>query len=204
MLDSGIVIHNRLPQVNHAPDTIGAVDIDDPNIAAITGIGVNLRCNDQYRDIVQRMGHSRYWFRIWGEALRAGYQVPIPVIKEIGGVKAIPYDRNPQWAFNRIFPGANFGGIPLWHAQWSLWFTTIDPPNNNDIPATDLTSGTWGTNQVPDSVQLPYSTSDSSSIAVQSNAGTSPGFAINQPATPIKGSVEPSKGYIPPNQGITR
>ena len=123
MLDSGIVIHNRLPQIDNAPDTLASCLLDDSNLAKIGSFGangVNLKSKDQYTDIVQRMGHSRYWFRIWGQGLRIGFQVPIPGIKTIGGVPAIPYDRNPQWAFNRIAPGGNYGGIILWHAAWSL------------------------------------------------------------------------------------
>lgn len=138
MLDSGIVVHNRLPQVDRTPDTLASMILSDPNLDKIAGPdggpGLNLVCNDQYKDIVQRMGHSRYWFRIWGQALRVGLRVPIPSIKSIGGVPAIPYDRNPQWAFNRIAPGGNYGGIILWHAGWSLWYTTAVPPRTNEIP----------------------------------------------------------------------
>ena len=162
MLDSGIVVHNRLPQVDNRTDTLAAYNLDDTNLETLTGIGVNLRCNDQYRDIVQRMGHARYWFRIWGQALRVGYQVPIPGIKTIGGVPAIPYDRNPQWAFNRISPGGNYGGVILWHAQWSLWYTTAVPPTSNVIPEADPSAHINGTVKPPrDGIQAPFSQPDS-------------------------------------------
>lgn len=129
VLDSGVVVHNRLPQYQTpTSDTLATIPIDDPALDTLTGFGVNLRCKDQYLDIVQRMGHSRYWFRLWGQALRVGYQVPIPGIKSIGGVVAIPYDRNPQWAYNTIAPGGNYMGAILWRAQWSLWYTTHIPP----------------------------------------------------------------------------
>lgn len=138
VLDSGIAVHNHLPQVDRTPDTLASMILSDPNLDKIAGpdggLGLNLVCNDQYKDIVQRMGHSRYWFRLWGQALRVGLRVPIPSIKSIGGVPAIPYDRNPQWAFNRIAPGGNYGGIILWHAGWSLWYTTAVPPRTNEIP----------------------------------------------------------------------
>jgi hypothetical protein len=161
MLDSGIVVHNRLPQVDRTPDTLSSVSLDDPNIGQATEVGVNLRCMDQYRDIVQRMGHARYWFRLWGQAMRVGRQVPIPSIKTIGGVLAIPYDLNPQWAYNRIAPSGNYSGVILWHAVWSLWYTTIVPPTNNTIPAVDLAAGIDGNARVPDGIQAPYSQPDS-------------------------------------------
>lgn len=162
MLDSGIVVHNRLPQVDNTPDTLASslLGLDDPNFSTINGPGVNLRCNDQYTDIVQRMGHSRYWFRIWGQALRFGYQIPIPAIKTIGGVPAIPYDRNPQWAFNRIAPGGNYGGIILWHAAWSLWYTTAVPPRSNAFPAMDAAAHIYGDNKPPKAIQVPFSRPD--------------------------------------------
>lgn len=164
MLDSGIVIHNQLPQVDRAPDTIASVDLDDPKLDMLTGYGVNLRCKDQYRDIVQRMGHSRYWFRLWGQALRVGYQVPIPGIKMIGGVPAIPYDKNPQWGYNSIAPGGNFSGVILWRAQWSLWYTTAVPPIINKIPAADPSAHISGTLAPPTNIQSPFSQSDDNAV----------------------------------------
>ncbi len=160
MLDSGIVVHNRLPQVNKGFDTLAACNLDDPNLDKLTGFGVNLKCQDQYKDIVQRMGHARYWFRIWGQALRIGYQHPIPGIKLIGGVPAIPYDKNPQWAYNSIAPGGNYSGVILWRAQWSLWYTTAIPPYNNTIPAADPSAHITGAAVPPAGIQSPYSQAD--------------------------------------------
>lgn len=183
MLDSGIVVHNRLPQVNNAPDTLASTlsGLDDPNLDSIAGPGVNLRCIDQYTDIVQRMGHSRYWFRIWGEALRFGYRIPIPGIKTIGGVPAIPYDMNPQWAFNRIAPGGNFGGVILWHAQWSLWYTTAVPPRSNAIPEADPSAHISGSTLPPRNVQVPFSQPDDNAIPA---------------APPLRNNARPQQGFI--------
>lgn len=167
VLDSGIVVHNRLPQVNNLPDSLSVTNLDDPSLDQIKDRGVNLRCADQYADIVQRMGHARYWFRIWGQALRVGYQVPIPGIKTIGGVAAVPYDRNPQWAFNRIFPGGNYSGVILWHAAWSLWYTTSAPPTTQTIPAVDLAAHIAGTTRPPKEMQAPYSMADQASTPGQ-------------------------------------
>ncbi len=161
MLDSGIVVHNRMPQVNKVPDSLSSVFLDASNLETIKDLGVNLKCNDQYQDIMQRMGHSRYWFRIWGQALRVGYKVPIPGIKTIGGVPAIPYDDNPQWAFNRIFPGGNYGGVILWHAVWSLWYTTLVPPTSNDFPAADPSAHLTGSAKLPAAgIQAAFSKAD--------------------------------------------
>lgn len=161
MLDSGIVVHNRLPSVNNLPDTLSSVLLDDRGMDRVVDRGVNLRSADQYADIVQRMGHSRYWFRLHGQALRVGYRVPIPGIKYIGGVAAVPYDKNPQWAYNRIVPGGNFGGIILWHAEWSLWYTTAEPPATHAIPAADPTARVTGDTAPPTGgIQAPFSQAD--------------------------------------------
>ncbi len=175
MLDSGIAVHNRLPQVNNTPDTLASCVLDDPNLDKIAGPGVNIRCRDQYTDIVQRMGHARYWFRLWGQALRVGLQIPIPSIKTIGGVPAIPYDRNPQSAFNRIAPGGNYMGAILWHAAWSLWYTTAVPPRTNDFPAADPFAHISNKAPLPakEGIQAPFSQPDDD--AVKSAPSVRPG-----------------------------
>lgn len=164
MLDSGIVVHNRLPQVDNKYDTLASVQLDDPNLDKLSGFGVNLNCLDQYTDIVQRMGHARYWFRLWGQAMRVGYQIPIPGIKTIGGVPAIPYDRNPQWAYNSIVPGGNYGGVILWIARWSLWYTTAVPTTNNTIPVADPTAHINAATKPPDNIQVPFSQPDDNAV----------------------------------------
>lgn len=173
MLDSGITVHNRLPQVDREPDTLSSCELDNPKLDIIAGPGVNLRCRDQYEDIVQRMGHSRYWFRIWGQALRVGLKVPIPGIKMIGGVPAIPYDKNPQWAFNRILPGGNYNGVILWHAGWSLWYTTAKAPTKDEIPAADpwahISEKSKGPG--PDGMQVPYSEQDDNAAQISILSG---------------------------------
>ena len=171
VLDSGIVVHNRLPQVNNAPDTLSVTSIDDPKLDQFSGWGINLKCNDQYADIVQRMGHARYWVRLWGQALRLGYQVPIPSVKSIGGAPAIPYDKNPQWAVNDIAPGCSYGGALLWRAQWSLWYTTAVPPSSNVLPAADPTAQQLG-QAVPlappsGGMQVPLSQADDDAVKQQ-------------------------------------
>lgn len=159
VLDSGIVVHNRLPQIDREADTLSAMSIDDPRFTIVTDQGVNLTSRDQYKDIMQRMGHSRYWFNLVGEGLRVGYQIPIPAVKKICGVDAIPYDKNTQWAFNRIFPGGNYGVI-LWHAQWSLWYTTLEPPVRYSVPIVDPFAHIKGTDIPPKTIQAPFSESD--------------------------------------------
>lgn len=161
MLDSGIAIHNQLPQSDPSqPANLSANTIDQDNFDTINNIGVNLNCQDQYEDIKQRMGHARFWFRLWGEALRIGYQVPIPSIKKIGGVDAVPYDKNPQWAFNKIAPGANYGGVILWWARWSLWYTTLVPPTTNTIPIANMTAHISADVPPPKDMQVPYTQPD--------------------------------------------
>lgn len=156
MLDSGIVIHNRLPQIDKGFDTLGASEFNAKYANELL-TGVNLKCQDQYQDIVQRMGHARYWFRMWGRALRIKYKIPIPSIKTIGGVAAIPYDKNPQWAYNSIVPGGNFGGVVMWRAEWSLWYTTLVPPINQVIPAFEPAAHISGDVPLLGSIQAPFS-----------------------------------------------
>ena len=181
ILDSGIVVHNRLPQVNYKTDTLSAIGFDAANLDKIINQGVNLKSNDQYTDIVQRMGHSRYWFNLRGTGIRAGYQVPIPGLVTIGGVPAIPYDKNPQWAYNMIPPGANFGGIPVWLAQWSLWYTTAQQPTSNTIPTSNPSAHITGDTKLPQKgIQSPWSQADDNSVP-------------SSPVAPIEGFITGGK-----------
>lgn len=176
-LDSGIVIHNRLPQVDNEADTLSSGYLDSDKLDKIIDQGVNLKSKDQYTDVVQRMAHSRYWFHLWGQALRVGYKIPIPGIKTIGGIPAIPYDKNPQWAYNSIVPGGNYGGLILWRAEWSLWYTTQSAPTSQLVPVVDLAAHIKGDAKAPATIQSPYSKSDDNAQTV-----TPP-----QPVIPIGG-----------------
>ena len=167
MLDSGIVVHTPLPQTNYAPDTLASIAIDANAADTFKGPGVNLKSNDRYQDIVQRMAHSRYWFHLSGQALRVGYRVPIPGIVTIGGVPAIPHDDNPQRAFNRIMPGGNYSGVILWHAEWSLWYTTAVPPTSQYVPEVDMAAHIDGSAKPPDAIQSPFSRDDDNAQTVK-------------------------------------
>ncbi len=157
LLDSGIVVHRRLPQVNNVADTLASCDIADPNIDLLTGRGVNLISNDIYTDVVQRMAHSQYWFRLWGQAMRVGEQIPIPQLKKVAGEIAIPHDKNVQWAYNKIV--GNYSGQQLWYAEWSLWYTLATAPKANQMPPQNLAQHIDGTPRKPD-MQAPFSAPD--------------------------------------------
>jgi len=147
-----------LPQVNNNADTLASCFISDPNIDKITGRGVNIISNDEFTDTIQRMAHSVYWFRLYGQAMRIGLQVPIPGLKTVGGVQAIPHDANPQNAWNKIV--GNYSGLPLWHAYWSLWYTVAEPPTSQQVPPSNLAQHIAGDVKLPDGMQAPFSTPD--------------------------------------------
>lgn len=153
LLDSGMAVHRQLPRHETDWDTLASCDIADPSIDILTGRGVNLRSNDRFQDTVQRMAHSRYWFKLWGQAMRIGEQVPIPGLRSIAGSDAIPHDENPQWAYNKIV--GNYSGQVLWYAQWSLWYTLVEPPRKPQAPLQNLAQHTDGLSS--DYMQAPWS-----------------------------------------------
>lgn len=157
-LDSGIVVHRRLPQVDNTADTLASCMITDKDIDKLTGKGVNLISNDKFADVVQRMAHAQYWFRLYGQAMRVGYQIPIPGLKQVGGVKAIPHDENRQWAYNKIV--GNYSGVILWYAQWSLWYTVAAPPVSQQVPPPNLAVHIAGDAKLPEGMQSPFSQPD--------------------------------------------
>lgn len=171
VLDSGLVVHTPLPQVNRTADTLASVQIDANEVDTVVGPGVNIKSNDDYQDIVQRMAHSRYWFHLFGQAIRIGYRVPIPGIKSVGGVQVTPHDDNPQRAFNRIMPGGNYSGVILWHAQWSLWYTTTKPPTHQYIPEVDMGAHISGKTNPPSGLQSPFTHADDDAQTMQLQPG---------------------------------
>lgn len=166
ILDSGVVVHNRLPQyTSQYADTLAVIPLDDRRLDRLIGFGVNLTSKDQYLDIVQKMGHSRYWFNLSGQALRIGYQIPIPGLRSVGGVQVVPHDKNPQWAYNKIVPDGSYSGAILWKAEWSLWYTTLTQTKTDEIRVADAASHIAGSSisRPPNVMKSPYSQGDDNS-----------------------------------------
>lgn len=166
-LDSGIVVHRDLPQIDSPMDTLASCDVNQPDMDVLTGLGVNLKSKDSFSDTVQRMAHSRYWFRLWGQAMRVGEQIPIPGLKTIGGVDVVPCKvpkeygaQFPQWAYNKIV--GNYSGQILWYAQWSLWYTLASPPKKQEAPPQNIAQHIGVTKQVNIGMQAPLSAPDDS------------------------------------------
>ena len=163
-LDSGIVVHNVLPQVDNEPDTLASCNMDVPTIDSLKDLGVNLASLDQYTDVSQRMAHSRYWFNLRGQSIRIGLQTPIPAaVKLSDGTKLIPHDENPQNGWNRI--AGNWSGFPIYHAYWSLWYTTTKQPKVKIAPvAPNLAAHIGDVKTLPDGMQSPLSQPDDEAV----------------------------------------
>ena len=160
-LDSGIVVHRRLPQSAPSfPDTLASVGLGQNDADQATALGVNLQSGDSFQDVVQQMGHSVYRIRLYGQALRAGYQIPIPSLVSIGDLVPTPDDEIPQQAFNKII--GNYSGVSLWQARWSLWYTLVVPPSVPVAPtAPNLATRIDDSVPVPtNGIQLPWSQPD--------------------------------------------
>lgn len=163
ILDSGIVTHRHLPQVDNTADTLASCFVSDPDIDKIINKGVNLKSNDRYDDVVQRMAHSQYRFCLSGQAIRIGYQVPIPgLVKMSNGAKFIPHDGNPQRAFNKI--AGNYSGVPLWYAKWELWYTLASAPKVQMSPPANLAAHIGADETLPEGMQAPQSQPDSEAL----------------------------------------
>lgn len=129
-LDAGMVLHKPLPQSNYPIDTISSVfftDVGNDPDYATSKDGLNVSSASPAVDIIQRMSSSTYFFVLRGWALRAGYQIPIPGLRSVGGVPAVPYGR--QWGYNTII--SNFSGIPTWFATWEIHYVVPQSPRTN-------------------------------------------------------------------------
>ena len=158
-LDSGIVVHRHLPQSNPKSDSLGGVDMFQSDIDEIKDSGVHLKSNDDFEDVEQRMAHSIYRFCLRGEAIRVGYQVPIPKLLTVCGVKAIPDDSSYQKAYNKLVP-ANYSGVPMFYAAWELWYTVVKPPKKDQLPPPNLAEHIRADTPLPDNMQSPWTLPD--------------------------------------------
>lgn len=171
-LDAGMALHKPLPQATQrgspgvsqratlearGVDTLASGFITDPDLDANKN-GVNTRSGGDFEDVLQRMATSTYRFVLRGHGLRAAYQIPIPGLVSVAGVSATPAER--QWAYNRIV--GNLAGIPLWFAEWELWYYVALPPEKDQVPPPNLAEHIVGNVELPGStgVQVPVTEPD--------------------------------------------
>lgn len=155
-LDPGTVLHKPLPQTNDPVDTLASIDAfaDDADSSIDS---VNWRSKGTYSDVIQKMATSTYYFVLKGWAVRSGYKIPIPGLKSIAGIPAVP--THPQRVVGPIIVG-NFSGIPLYFAQWELWYLIGDPPSEDQESPPNPGAHISGDVELPDSIQVPFSQTD--------------------------------------------
>lgn len=138
-LDNGIVTHMPLPNHNDDPETLGIHYIDSKKYPAETEKSVNGQSDAKWKQRQQRMANAYYRFNLKGRATRIGYQIPIPKLKMVAGREAVPL--SPP-----LCPGQkarcilleNYNGVPLYYADWSLWYTILEPPKEPIKPPDNL------------------------------------------------------------------
>lgn len=161
VLDAGQALHKCLPQESFPVDSLGDDDVGKPAAMLASKNGVNLVSRGKGKDVIQAMATSTYTFRLRGYGVRAGYPVPVPRLVTIGGVPAVPAQR--QWAsLPQIV--ANAMGVPIFLGQWDLWYYVAMPPGQNQIGPANLAEHSDGSGKLPDGMQVPVSQSDQNSI----------------------------------------
>jgi hypothetical protein len=158
-LDAGMVLHKQLPQVPQAIDTLAVAGAFDVNLDNNVN-GVNLTSVGKFTDTVQRMATSEYQFVLKGFALRVGYQIPVPGLKTVAGVPAIP--GKLQWSLGNRVVG-NYSGVPLFFNQWELWYFVAIPPKKPQLPPPNLGEHIRADAQLPTGMQVPWSQPDQQS-----------------------------------------
>jgi hypothetical protein len=124
-------------------------------------VGANGVSAGKFTDFVQRMATSRYRFALKGHALRFGYKIPIPGLVTVCGVPAIP--DWPQRVISDSEVTGNFSGVPLFFAQWELWYFINVPPKSTQLPPPNIAEHIRADAELPSGMQVPYSQPDSNS-----------------------------------------
>lgn len=175
-LDAGLVKHMPLPQSAFTPDTLSSVDVANPAVQDSLKTGVNLVSNrGGVPDVIQQVATSDYLFILRGYGLRVAYQIPIPGLVTVAGVPAYPHPR--QRVIGPKLAG-NYGGVPLWFAEWELWYYVTLPPRGGQVPPANLAMRIRGDALAPDFVQAPYGVPDANAVqgaVLQPTGPTLPG-----------------------------
>jgi hypothetical protein len=185
-LDPGIVLHKILPQSLQPIDTLASGTFDPQGQVPIVNGGIeqvnfnrsqpfeknvnqaNTVGAGKYTDGVQRMATSEYRFRLRGWAVRAGYKIPIPGLKLVCGVPAIP-DKQVVLSDSEVI--ANYSGVPIFFSQWDLWYFIAVPPKTAQLPPPNLAEHIRADAKLPPGMQVPISAPDSLSVK---SGGTAP------------------------------
>jgi hypothetical protein len=123
-MDSGMALHKILPlQAFPDVDSLGAVAIDDPTMDLEDTDGTIIEGESMGTDIIQRMATTEYRFFLRGYGIRAGFQIPIPDLIQVGNAQVTP---ERQRAVQVII--GQFAGIPMWFAQWESSYIISVPP----------------------------------------------------------------------------
>lgn len=133
-LDAGIALHKPLPQSAQPIDTLASAFIDDADLDKNIK-DVNYISKGSYTDIEQRMATSTYTFKLRGCALRVGNRIPVPALKSIAGVPAIPAEVQK---IKGPLVLSNFSGIPVYYTEWELWYYVTVPPQKAQTPPPNL------------------------------------------------------------------
>lgn len=174
-LDAGIALHRPLPQRSGQTDRVDTLTssyVDDYDADTTVDRGVNTISTGKFTDVVQRMAPSLYRFCLRGWGLRMGYQIPIPGLRSVAGVDATPAER--QMAFNEII--ANYSGIPLWYAQWELWYYVTVPPTVNVLPPPNVAEHIRADVELPMGLPVPQGVSDYNAVAGPVGGGIGTGI----------------------------
>lgn len=156
ILDAGIVLHKILPQSDDPIDTLANGWVDDAAFAKIRDTE-NLKSKGDYEDFIQRMASSNYRFRVHGYGVRACYPVPVPGLRTVAGIEAVPDKR--QWSRgNEII--ANGGGIPIYFNRWELWYMLATPPKKNQPAPRNLAQQIGSDETLPPGIAVPLSQPD--------------------------------------------
>jgi hypothetical protein len=167
-LDSGMALHKPLPRQDYDPDTLAQVYINDNNLDT-TQAPYPVGSSVATVDVIQRMATSDFRFVLRGWAMRAGYPVPIPGLKYVGGITPVP-DRI-QRAANLLI--GNWSGVPIFYAYWELHYMLPRAPTRmdlNDIVPFNPALHVRGDAKLPDAIGLPVAPTDQNSALAAYNA----------------------------------
>jgi hypothetical protein len=121
-------------------DLNGKSSPDSPTANDLSGLGplagYGLIQNLPVPKVEVRAAPTIYVWLI-GEALRAGYPINPPTVLSVGGVQAVPANREGCYFHQQV--AAVLGGVPIIAARWALRWLLPGLPTGLGIPGTPMT-----------------------------------------------------------------
>lgn len=172
--DDCIAVHKPLTGAVGTKEIVGDFQIME-GIAAGAAGGAKPGASAKVPDIVQRVSAPSIRVRLRGELIRAIHQIPLPMLRSIGGVVPI---MARQWFSSGKAGNISGSAIPIFHTVFVQEYILPTPPSSYGVPADPA----WNVPPVTEPSAASLAGSSAGAGAAGGIMGALPAPSQNQPS----------------------